>query len=105
MEKYQLERREKIAAGIVLAAIATKTAIWARKGNKLGHAREYPGKSFIIDVLEDGREQTIRIAGMIKSLNPLRIEIDDREHTDVELDTVEELFPVSETGKDPLQNG
>lgn len=94
MEKLQLERREKIAAGIVLAALGTGAALYARKGDRLGHARNYPAGSFIIDVLKGAKERSIRLSGEIFSLDPLRIEVDNVEHTEADLTEIEKVFEI-----------
>ncbi len=94
MEILQLERREKIAAGLVLAALSG-AILYARKDGRIAHARNYPGGSFIIDVLKETRQKSIRISGALLSLNPLRLEVDDTEHSGAELDEFEEVFDPS----------
>ncbi len=92
MEKYQLERREKIAAGIVLAS-AGLVALWARKEDRIGVARRYPGGAFFIDIIKDARDEaSVRIAFVLKRLNPPEIDFEGVENTDAELDVVEETF-------------
>lgn len=91
MEKPQLERRDKIAAGIVLGALAG-VAVYAKKEGRLGHARHYPGGSYIIDVIKSSKEKSIRISGVITNLNPLKITVDKATHSDEELDEVEDVF-------------
>jgi hypothetical protein len=101
VEKYQLERREKIAETIVLAAMATGVGLQARKGDRVGLAQNYPSGSFYIDVYKDEvgvfenlEEKYIRISGRIKSLTPLKLEIEPVEHSDSDLDVVQDVFEI-----------
>jgi len=97
MEKHQLDRREKIATGIVLASVGA-VALWAKKDGRIGVARSYPGGSFFIDVIKDAKnEVSVRMAFVLKSLQPLKIEFGDSEHSDYELDELEETFEESFT--------
>lgn len=91
MEAPRLERRDKIVAGIVLMALGGAIE-YARRDGRYVHARNYPGGSFIIDVLKDTKERSIRISGALLSLNPLKLEVDDSEHSDADLDEVEAVF-------------
>jgi hypothetical protein len=92
MEKFQLERREKIAAALVLAGIGA-SAIRARKDGITGIARLYPGGWVFADALRDGMETaSARLSFRIRKTEPLDFEFGDAELTETELKDIEDAF-------------
>jgi hypothetical protein len=89
------ERLKKIAkAAVVPILIGGLLALETRGEKKKGHARYYPGGSFIIDILRDSKERGIRLSGKVINNDPnnLELEVDNLGTSDEEMEELEDMF-------------
>jgi len=74
MEKEQQDRLKVIAKRAILAAGAL--GLYTYRDEILGHARSYPAGSYIVEIVNDVREKSIRLTGRILSRDENNLELD-----------------------------